>query len=125
MFSRISRPIISSANTRLSYAVRGASKYRFSAISIRSSFPASLIRLNAGVVFKQFSFERQALSECHGAHDEVGILKDNLDNAADWSNLPCMLSRTLVYVANRWSSSGWSNAYAKHIFDARDHPDGC
>jgi len=98
MFSRTSRPIISSVNTTLSYAVRGASKYRFSAISIHSSFPASLMRLNAGVSFKQFGFERQALSECHGAHDEVRILKDNLDDAASWSNLPCMLSRTLVYV---------------------------
>lgn len=82
------------------------------------------MRLNAGVSFKQFGFERQALSECHGAHDEGGILKDNLNKAASWLDLPCMLSRTLVYVANRWSSFGCSNAYAKHIYDARDRPNG-
>ncbi|SRR6266480_5755543 len=116
MFSRISRPIISSVNTRLSYAVRYASKFRLSALSTHSSFPASLMRLNAGVSFKHFSFERQDLSECHGAHDN--------NNDTSWMNLPCMLSRTLVYVANRWSSFGCSNAYAKHNHDARDHPDG-
>ncbi|KAF2799225.1 hypothetical protein K505DRAFT_404737 [Melanomma pulvis-pyrius CBS 109.77] len=86
MFTRVSRPIISYANIRLSHIVRNTHRFGGSAIYTHYSFPATLFRLNAGVAFKQFWFERQAQSDQLSIHDNLGESKDDLRNADVWTN---------------------------------------
>ncbi|KAF1954678.1 hypothetical protein CC80DRAFT_449014 [Byssothecium circinans] len=60
MFSRTSRPFVFSANGRLSHMTRDAHRRGYSVISTHSTFPATLLRPNAGQAYKPFWFERQA-----------------------------------------------------------------
>lgn len=59
-----------------------------SAITSPSSFPATLLRLNAGLAFKQFRFERPAQNEYRNAPLNTNV----------WTNcLPCMLSHGILH----------------------------
>ncbi len=94
MFSLASRRIISF------HVVKEARQRSFSTISTHSNFPASLLRLNAGVAFKQFDFESQALSKYYKHSDKVEIPKASLGGTCVWSDLPCMASRILIFVVH-------------------------
>lgn len=58
MFFHTSRPLLSLANAGLYRKCIRARPRWF--ISLHGSFPATLLRLNAGPTFKQFNFERQS-----------------------------------------------------------------
>ncbi|KAF2177149.1 hypothetical protein K469DRAFT_742674 [Zopfia rhizophila CBS 207.26] len=93
MSSRISRAIISYGNITFSRKLSDAHRCGYSSISTVYHFPTTLLRLNAGVAYKQFWFEHDARSGDHSTHNHFGILKDNADV---WTNLPFSDGATLL-----------------------------
>ncbi|OCK74845.1 hypothetical protein K432DRAFT_386567 [Lepidopterella palustris CBS 459.81] len=94
MFCRISRPIsLSAANSWLPPIVRR----RLSTLGpTYATFPASLLRLNAGATFKQLHDERKALSEHYSADDMAKVLKELDKDSVDWTRLPVSDGATLM-----------------------------
>ncbi|KAF1365186.1 hypothetical protein EJ07DRAFT_161282 [Lizonia empirigonia] len=85
MAARTFWPIKLFANTRLSHTMRDIHKHGNSIIPTHSSFPATLLRLNAGPTFKPFWFERQTQSN-----------EANHDNSDVWTNCLALNDATLM-----------------------------
>ncbi|KAF2788227.1 hypothetical protein K505DRAFT_255994 [Melanomma pulvis-pyrius CBS 109.77] len=86
MFSRTYRPPILSSSARLSHTIKCTYRRGHSVISTHSSFPATLLRLNAGSAFKPFWFERQAQKNGLSINDQLGQSPEDGENANVWTN---------------------------------------
>ncbi|KAF2470849.1 uncharacterized protein BDR25DRAFT_261103 [Lindgomyces ingoldianus] len=94
MFSRTYRPVIFSLNSRLSHTIRCTHQRGYSVISTHSSFPATLLRLNAGSAFNPFWFERQANEP--SINDPLEQSTENHENADAWTNCLALDRATLM-----------------------------
>ncbi|KAF1961564.1 hypothetical protein CC80DRAFT_488036 [Byssothecium circinans] len=88
MLVRLSRKAVSGVNVQRSRIVNWRSKRDFSLISIHSSFPASLLRLNAGTKSNLFDYQDQASTECQSPEDGVRISEGGLIYPAVFTDLP-------------------------------------
>ncbi|KAH7402644.1 hypothetical protein BKA66DRAFT_604208 [Pyrenochaeta sp. MPI-SDFR-AT-0127] len=97
MFKK-ARPFISFANAQLlpfkvvapihhcDRTTQFTGRSTHSGFSTYSSFPATLLHLNAGVAFKQYEFERQAQSHQLGIYENSEESKDDPQKADIWTN---------------------------------------
>ncbi|KAF2245107.1 hypothetical protein BU26DRAFT_76960 [Trematosphaeria pertusa] len=88
MLIRLSRKVASGVNVERSRLVNWRSKRDFSLISIHSSFPASLLRLNAGAKSNLFDYQDQASIEYQSPRDGVRISERGVIYPAVFTNLP-------------------------------------
>jgi len=95
MFSRTFRPVISSANARLSHTTRATFRRGHSVISTHTCFPATLLRLNAGAAYKPFWFERQAHGSERGIDNQLEKSPDNQESAGVWTTCVGMSFKSL------------------------------
>ncbi|KAF1828188.1 hypothetical protein BDW02DRAFT_635342 [Decorospora gaudefroyi] len=119
MFSRTYRPVILSANARLSHTIRTTHRRGHSVISAHSSFPATLFRLNAGSAFKPFSFERQAQRNELRINDQLEQSPDNQENADVWTN--CLVLNRATLMPNTFIMQEIIRTAADNYFEDKEN----
>ncbi|KAF1969800.1 hypothetical protein BU23DRAFT_539186 [Bimuria novae-zelandiae CBS 107.79] len=119
MFSGTSRPIILSASARLFHIIRDTHRRGHSAISTHASFPATLLRLNAGSTFKPFWFERQARRNELDINDQLEQSPDNHENADVWTN--CIALNTATLMPNTFMMQEIIRTAADNYFEDKEN----